>query len=301
MTELRRATRCPNFLISIAGPWLCVSGAVYLDRVVIQPLTDYIWLGNHPQQDRHLVRVTRLFEAVRRAVSFLKEYYTPLIKPKALLPVERHRDSPYIRSLTNSTGTINFTYMQRLGDPGVIRSVFEAITETGHPIVVKFAQFYNFEAHKLLATHSLAPQLLSLHAEPVGGGLVMVVMELTGKSLDNYLDPTGPGLEPSARAQICEDVKTALDLLHANNLVFGDLRPPNVLVVQDNNGSLRGRLVDFEWCGVEGEARYPAGMNQSKKIGWAPGAVKGSRLSKEHDRHMFDKLFSTSSVEEPDT
>ncbi|KEP52305.1 kinase domain protein [Rhizoctonia solani 123E] len=298
MTELRRATRCPTFIISIAGPWMCVSGAVYLDRVVIQPLTDYVWLGNHPQQNRHLVRVTRLFMAISRAVSFLKEYYTPLIKPNAHLSVERYRDSPCITSLA---GAINFTYIRRLGDPGIIRPIFEAITEDGRPIVVKFAQVYNLEAHKLLASQSLAPQLLSLEVEPVGGGLAMVVMELTGTSLDNYLDPTGPGLEPSARAQICKDVETALDLLHANNLVFGDLRPPNVLVVQGNNGLLRGRLVDFEWCGVEGEARYPAGMNQSKEIGWAPGAVKGSRLFKEHDRHMLDKLFSTSSVEDAET
>ncbi|CAE6441605.1 unnamed protein product [Rhizoctonia solani] len=150
-----------------------------------------------------------------------------------------------------------------MGDPGVIRPVFEAITEDGRSIVVKFAQFYNFEAHKLLAAQSLAPQLLSLNPEPVGGGLVMIVMELAGTSLDKYLDPTGPGLEPSARTQIHKDVEMAMDLLHANNLVFGDLRSPNVLVVQTADGSLRGRLIDFEWCGVEGEARYPAGMNQS--------------------------------------
>ncbi|KDN50498.1 hypothetical protein RSAG8_00996, partial [Rhizoctonia solani AG-8 WAC10335] len=64
---------------------------------------------------------------------------------------------------------------------------------------------------------------------------------------------------------------------------------------------LRGRLIDFEWCGVEGEARYPAGMNQSKKIGWALGAAKGSLLLKQHDRHMFGNLFSTAPVEESET
>ncbi|CAE6476945.1 unnamed protein product [Rhizoctonia solani] len=291
MTELRRATPCPCFIIAIVGPWLCISGAVYLDRVVVQPLTDYVWLGKHPQQDHHLMRVTRLFLALERAISFLHGYYAPLIKPDAKLSIERCRDSPYIRSVTTSTGKVDFTYTGRAGDSRVIRPVFEAMTEDGRPVVVKFTQFYNFKAHQLLAAQSLAPQLLSVDAQQVGGGLVMVVMELSGKSLDNYLGPTGLGLEPSARAQICEDVKAALDLLHANDLVFGDLRPPNVLVVE-KDGSLHGQLVDFEWCGIDGKARYPAGMNTSRSIAWAPEAKKRQPLRKQHDDYMFNKLFS---------
>ncbi|CUA72675.1 hypothetical protein RSOLAG22IIIB_04996 [Rhizoctonia solani] len=290
MTGLRKATPCPCFIISIAGPWMCISGAVYLDRVVVQPLTDYVWLGKHPQQDHHLMRVTRLFLALERAISFLHGYYSPLIKPGVKLSIERRRDSPYIRSVMTSTGKVDLTYTGRVGDSGAIRPVFEAMTEDGRPVVVKFAQFYNFKAHQLLAAQSLAPQLLSVEAEQVGGGLVMVVMELSGKSLDNYLGSTGLGLELSARAQVCEDVKAALDLLHANDLVFGDLRPPNVLVVE-KDGSLHGQLIDFEWCGIEGKARYPAGMNESQSIGWAPDAKKRQPLRKQHDDYMFNKLF----------
>ncbi|CAE6405663.1 hypothetical protein RSOLAG22IIIB_10241 [Rhizoctonia solani] len=291
MTGLRRATPCPCFIIAIVGPWLCISGAVYLDRVVVQPLTDYVWLGKHPQQDHHLMRVTRLFLALERAISFLHEYYAPLIKPGVKLSIEPRRDSPYIRSVMTSTGKVNFTYTGRVGDSRVIRPVFEAMTKDGRLLVVKFAQFYNFEAHQLLAARSLAPQLLSVDAEQVGGGLVMVVMELSGKSLDNYLGSTGLQLEPSARAQVYEDVKAALDLLHANDLVFGDLRPPNVLVVE-KDGSLHGQLIDFEWCGIDGKARYPAGMNESESIGWAPEAKKRQLLRKQHDDYMFNKLFS---------
>ncbi|KAG8731859.1 hypothetical protein FRC11_001924 [Ceratobasidium sp. 423] len=296
-TELREATRCPTLIISIAGPWMCISGAVYLDRVVIQPLTDYIWLGRHPQQDHHLVRVTRLFDAIKTSISSLKEYYSTFIKPGSSLPEDLYRFFPYIQSVQGSNGMINFKYKDTLGGPGVVRPVFEATTEDGRAIVVKFAQFYNFEAHQLLAAQSLAPKLLSLRAEPVGG-LVMIVMEFCGTSLDYYFDSTGPGLEPDAQGQVQRDVKKALDLLHANNLVFGDLRPPNVLVVPASKGTFHGQLVDFEWCGIEGKARYPVGMNESKRIRWPAGVEKGSLLSQEHDIDMFEKLFSPPAVEE---
>ncbi|CAE6506478.1 unnamed protein product [Rhizoctonia solani] len=298
MTKIRRATRCPTFIISIAGPWLCISGAVYLDRVVVQPLTDYMWLGRHPQQDHHLLRMTRVFEAIFRAVSELKTYYTPFILPDAHHPIERDRIYPYVQSVQGSKGTINFKYKGVLGGSDVVRPLFEAITEDGKPIVVKFTQFYNFEAHKLLAEKGLAPKLLSLNAQPISAGLVMIVMELFGTSLDTYLDPAGPGLDQSARAHIESDVKMALDLLHTQNLVFGDLRSPNVLVEQDPNGLFHAQLVDFEWCGASGEARYPVGMNPSKRIRWADGMTRGSLLYKEHDDHMLANLFLPPLVKE---
>ncbi|CAE6474273.1 unnamed protein product, partial [Rhizoctonia solani] len=46
----RLTNRCysPSILIAIAGPWMCVLGAVFLNRPVVQPLTDLIWVGSNP-------------------------------------------------------------------------------------------------------------------------------------------------------------------------------------------------------------------------------------------------------------
>jgi hypothetical protein len=32
-------------MLAIAGPWLCVLGGIYLEKAVIQRLTEYVWLG----------------------------------------------------------------------------------------------------------------------------------------------------------------------------------------------------------------------------------------------------------------
>ena len=45
--------------------------------------------------------------------------------------------------------------------------------------------------------------------------------------------------------------------------MFGDLRRPNTLVGND-----AGMLVDFDWCGKSGEARYPPEINRDPSMGW---------------------------------
>ena len=49
-----------------------------------------------------------------------------------------------------------------------------------------------------------------------------------------------------------EQVEGAIRKLHENRFVFGDLRAPNVLF---SKGKVF--LIDFDWAGKIGEARYP--------------------------------------------
>jgi hypothetical protein len=49
---------CPTFFIAIAGPWMCILRVVFIDHVVIQELTDFIWIGGHPYNDDKLKLVT---------------------------------------------------------------------------------------------------------------------------------------------------------------------------------------------------------------------------------------------------
>lgn len=66
-------------------------------------------------------------------------------------------------------------------------------------------------------------------------------------------------LEVPVAGSVMWDVKKALNVLHINGLVHGDLRRLNVLVVRrsvgeagDEDGDM---LVDFNWAGQAGEAR----------------------------------------------
>lgn len=56
----RNFCNCPGLIIAISGPWMVILGAVFVEYPVIQPLTDYIWLGVHPSADQELLRVARL-------------------------------------------------------------------------------------------------------------------------------------------------------------------------------------------------------------------------------------------------
>lgn len=58
---------------------MCVSDAVFLDRVVVQTLTEYIWLGHHPQQEHRLVQLAQAFEAISVSASSLVNYYSSLM------------------------------------------------------------------------------------------------------------------------------------------------------------------------------------------------------------------------------
>ena len=55
------------------------------------------------------------------------------------------------------------------------------------------------------------------------------------------------------------DIETAVKLLHAEDLVFGDLRATNIMVVGQT--VKRGMLVNFDWVGKHNEDRYPPIIN----------------------------------------
>jgi hypothetical protein len=77
-------------MLAIAGPWLCVLGGVYTENVIIQPLIDYIWLGGGTLHDDRLLRISRLFEALKLGIWNIGKYYLSvredLKKPDFLHP-----------------------------------------------------------------------------------------------------------------------------------------------------------------------------------------------------------------------
>ncbi|KAG8731732.1 hypothetical protein FRC11_002708 [Ceratobasidium sp. 423] len=100
------------------------------------------------------------------------------------------------------------------------------------------------------------------------------------------LDLTGI---PSPPQCVLDDVTSALETLHEENLVFGDLRPPNILAVQDEFGQvIGGMLIDFDWCGTAGQAKYPYNINPV--VGWPEGVRPGVVISMAHDLAMRERL-----------
>ena len=172
-----------------------------------------------------------------------------------------------------------FTYLSRLAPEYPEKLLYKAQLLDNRLVTVKFASTYHAQAHRLLAEHGLAPPLHYAGTEDAGGltygGRYMVVMDfIDGK----------PPVDSLSKRQL-ERVKQAIELLHAHDLVFGDLRAPNILIKDESV-----TFVDFDWCGKAGEARYPATLNNDVELGWPMDVGRDSVMLKEHDLSMLEKL-----------
>ncbi|KAL5638886.1 hypothetical protein ACGC1H_003298 [Rhizoctonia solani] len=288
VNPIRTLSCCPSFILAVAGPWMCILGGVYLTEIVVQPLTEMLWVADHPHKESRLKYLTRVFAALRDAIDNLDAYYQPLVSNASpTLPREDPaRFYPDIcRFQGRDGGETKLIYLEDL-----TRLVFKAQTEDHRFVVVKFVERYNAPAHELLAHQDLAPKLLFDSADRLYGGYRMVVMEfIPGKPLSEYSElQVGLLMARKTLQLIRPSVELALGLLHGANFVFGDLRPPNIMVVEQN-GETKAKLIDFDWCAVAGEGRYP--VNLSGIITWPAGVERGGLIQGAHDSAMFDSIF----------
>uniref|UniRef100_T1IM59 Protein kinase domain-containing protein n=1 Tax=Strigamia maritima TaxID=126957 RepID=T1IM59_STRMM len=143
----------------------------------------------------------------------------------------------------------------------------------GTNVVIKFTRTYCIAAHKACAS-KYAPRVI--YYEDNRTYQVVIYEEFMGKPFSK----TDHGTNSTAIGNL----KAALKVLHDGGFVFGDLRPPNILV----NDESEVNLIDFDWSGENGEGRYPEVVNSS--IVWPEGVNYGRLLRKEHDDYMFNEL-----------
>ncbi|KAF9779198.1 hypothetical protein BJ322DRAFT_1013639 [Thelephora terrestris] len=146
--------------------------------------------------------------------------------------------------------------------------------------VVKFAYTYNREAHELLANAetSQAPRLRYCAFEP-SVSMWVVIMD--------YVESSEVGVDDVLKESIhIKSLRAALDKLHSRGLVFGDLRPLNVLIMGD-----KVMLIEFDWCGKAGQARYPSDIMLGAESRH-PEVERGGPIDQAHDEYHFNKLTS---------
>ncbi|KAM6489346.1 hypothetical protein JOM56_015247 [Amanita muscaria] len=277
--RVRLSSCSPCFLVEIAGPWITVLGAVYVQRVIVQRLAGPIYLSPQLLHPYSTIDIPlRLFCALRRALGDLRQYYGRL--PHQM---SSSRFFPSVRSYTLPSGvTVNLDYVVLLS-PDDSRAIYLARQADGKEVVVKFSLTYNTRAHRLLADHGLAPELIYDGTEGLRyGGLLMIVMDYVkgGTTLSKFLHSSPHQDRLDA---VIKSVKKAIALLHAENLVFGDLRTPNILVDDDDV-----KLIDYDWCGVHQVDRYPFIIGDA--IEWANGVGPLAMMDKDHDLYMLDRL-----------
>ena len=259
--------------------------------MIIQRLTDFIWVGlDSVLNETHFKQVARVFYALRTSLEKLRSYYENL-KPTANPPAPS-RYFPCFTTYPYKGKLVQFEYVGFLED-GLDCTTLRART-CAHPaqdIVVKFVDHYGERAHRLLAEHGLAPTLfycgslcLDKPEEPSYHSLSMVVMDyIDGDTLASAKKEKR--LDEKTTQIVRSEVLRAIEILHLNGLVFGDLRSPNVMITKANEVN----LIDFNWAGEEGQAKYPSLI--SSDIKWAAGVEALGVIEKGHDMEMLDQLF----------
>jgi hypothetical protein len=295
----------------MAGPNIIVSGAIFNEGLVSQTLTDYISFiprinkNNRSPLDDAAYRVARLCYALRMGVGALDHYYSLLVKrltprrsqPDTAIPgtsmsaaeniyhspshVQSVFIGPHLHTFSDPVhGEVHLAYHVRRCEP-FQRTVFVAeASNHAFPVtkvIVKFAYRYNKNAHELLAAANYAPKLFYCERRDDFGGLWVVVMAHSTGHHPNSI--SGP---------LVKQLRECLQILHRDDLVFGDLRWPNILVESEDD-SPRLMLIDFDWCGEKDKARYPSDilLEEGK---FHPGVEKGGRLMIEHDEYLFHRL-----------
>ena len=107
-----------------------------------------------------------------------------------------------------------------------------------------------FVSEAILANQIDHPNVVRVHdVDETEDGYPYIIMEyVAGKSLRQILHPeTGPAvvLEPLRAIRIASQVCAALAAAHAHNIVHRDVKPDNILLVTQSDGSDLVKVVDF--------------------------------------------------------
>ncbi|KAF8337917.1 uncharacterized protein EI90DRAFT_2909016 [Cantharellus anzutake] len=279
---------CPTFLVVQAGPWLPILGGVLTSQCIVQRLTDFLWLPFHSSLDEYqCTRIARVLYALRESLSQLDDWYKTIDRLSPMetgVPHPRFFPSPGL--FRQDGNLVKFTYEKPFDhDPSC--QTYLATINNSTKVVVKFVTGYGADVHRAMEIERFAPKLLYcgpvnvVPTMPCYGKLKMVVMDyVAGNTLANALE--------SGRVASIEGLgalRNIIKSLHAKNFVYRDLRPPNIMIMTEG----KVQLIDFDWAGKNGEARYPVSI--STCIEWPHGVSGGGYIQPEHDRAMLDLLL----------
>ena len=130
-------------------------------------------------------------------------------------------------------------------------------------------------------------ELLPLPTKFVGGWFTLFTLTGSFKEL----------VTPQIYENIFAILNKIVARLQARGLVHGDLRSNNIMVKMAHSGKVADpveiKVIDFEWAGPVGSARYP--LRRNDNIGY-PGKA-GDLIGSNDDHLMVERLQASMSVE----
>ena len=265
-----------------------ILGAVITDGVIIQRLTDSVWVGlDSVLNESRIAHVARILYALRTSLEKLRRYYENL-QPTSI-PSVGTRYFPSITAYRDGDEIVHFEYLGYLENDSSCTAIrARTCTEPSRDIVVKFVDRYGERAHQVLAEAGMAPKLFYCESpqldmeQPSYHPLRMVVMEYVNGST---LTAARGKMNAETVERTRDEIQRALRLLHTRGLVFGDLRPPNVMITE----AKEVQLIDFDWAGECGQVKYPFLMSPS--VDWPAGVKALDVIEFAHDNDMLKRLL----------
>ncbi|KAI0339191.1 hypothetical protein BDW22DRAFT_1431805 [Trametopsis cervina] len=302
------ATHLPCIHIAIAGPYIRISVSIQGEDLFVHHLTDYMAIigpGGHQYIRRHIEHIAKHFDVVRCALHRLRKYYQGVV-PRSKEQQDLTRFFPNPTRLDSKPPLADLVYERRINfgeeHNEYTCSMWRALYK-GQPALVKFAERYSVRAHRILADHepAMAPKLY--FAEKLLGGVWMIVMEFLG----GYSAAALFNDDTSLPQSVVADLEVALDLLHRDGIVHGDVRRPNIMLHAEK-GEYRAKLVDFDFSGrdIDGSDDDDGGsvifdnedevgsQHYDLLISGDAGFVKGiqpcGRMRMKHDLQMLERI-----------
>lgn len=245
----------PMFLVEIVGPGpgphMIVSGAVYGENVYGDGLAPPVLCTVLPNDDSEMSRTARTLKALKVSCANLQHQCHVITQPR--FPSFDHSGS--------------LTYNSQIQ-----MHMFDCTVEARGKCVVKFVQGYCDAAHRVMFEAGYAPELLHVGTHGRFTVVLMKAME-DAMTVDNYL-----AKNPTECECILAECTEALNHLHSKGFCHGDFRPSNIFVTSSKTIN----IIDYDWAGEIGEAKYPLFMNRVS-IEWPDTAEDGEKITEAHD------------------
>lgn len=279
-----------KFCESILGPTFAVYGAIFSDVAIVDPLTTtfhLLWLKNN---EKMMVALSSTFRALKLSLQELDKYDVDLTQtyPRQYPSFPEVKFDEVNYNVQSNSQYGNYLLWEvTLNDP-------ESMTDE-RKAYVKAAQkeYYSLEVHEFLAENEYAPAIIS-HTE-IPGGWLLIYMEYLNDHL--MLDRITHCLNRDEKNALKTKIIEVVEKMHSSQYVHGDLREGNILVCQNKNNScdFDVKLIDFEWSGKVGTARYSHFMNHVS-IRWPDGAEDGKKVMAEHDKWMLNQTLKKANL-----
>ncbi|KIM22876.1 hypothetical protein M408DRAFT_276752 [Serendipita vermifera MAFF 305830] len=266
------SAECAAFVVSVDGPNLLICGGFKDDGVsVVEPLSHWCSMLPDGLGERQEVLAKHLY-ALHASLDQLK---APARGKVSKCP--RIYDS--FQTIDAKTRPLEFIspYKPRGSHCLLLFKAKAAIIDEPEEVLVKVVRGrYGEHAHRAAAQQGFAPKLYGV-AE-VNGAPTAYVMEFFSKE-EGWMPLQYTSLQSQEQWKLLEAQSVKfLTFMRKNRLVHGDLRPNNILLrVKDSSVELR--ILDWDWAGEFGSARYPLNLNQEAKL---PGDA-GELITEEDD------------------